>query len=563
MYSSSFIQMIRVAAIWFAVVTCALAAPPEEKAKPSAQDKSESAADKPKPKITIGKETTYITEPLRPDGYPDYVAALNQRASQGVTAENNAAVLLLKALGPGIVSEKSRKDTFRLLDIDDLPDDSQYIVGQKEAIKKWRAQQPDGAKLPSDEELEEQFDRAEQQPWSDDEFPAVDFWLSLNTAPLDVAIRGIGRPKYYYPYISGEENYPPAISILLPLVQESRQIAYLLSARAMHELKLGHIGAAWRDLMACHRLARHIAAGQCLVESLVGDAIDSIAIQGDIEVAHYGSLSASQAKRMQKELEHLPKLAPLVDKIDIGERCIYLDAVAHVARFGTFAKFQEFIGLIVALSGGKNEATKPDPTRLDFSFGKVDWDIPLTDGNAWYDRFAQCGRIDDPRARDKALKKLDNDIKARADEAKGSHSYTFMILWFAGLLPKESTGQFMAKVFSSLLLPATAAAFRAEDRLQMMSLMDQTAFALAAYRADRGNYPEKLDGLVPEYVSVVPDDTFVATPTPIRYRREGDAYLLWSVFNNGIDDDGRGQSDDPPGDDWVLRPLPVKSHKAK
>jgi len=32
--------------------------------------------------VTISKETTYITEPLRADGYPDYVAALNQRFSR-------------------------------------------------------------------------------------------------------------------------------------------------------------------------------------------------------------------------------------------------------------------------------------------------------------------------------------------------------------------------------------------------------------------------------------------------------------------------------------------------
>ena len=67
-----------------------------------------SAADKPnektKPKpsvlVTISKETTYITEPLRPDGYPDYLAALNGELSKGVTPENNSAVLFWKALGP-------------------------------------------------------------------------------------------------------------------------------------------------------------------------------------------------------------------------------------------------------------------------------------------------------------------------------------------------------------------------------------------------------------------------------------------------------------------------------
>src|SRR5712691_6035186 len=50
--------------------------------------------------FTVSKETTYITEPLDKHGYPDYVTALNQRLSQGVTPENNANVLIWQALGP-------------------------------------------------------------------------------------------------------------------------------------------------------------------------------------------------------------------------------------------------------------------------------------------------------------------------------------------------------------------------------------------------------------------------------------------------------------------------------
>jgi hypothetical protein len=63
----------------------------------------------PRVKVTISKETTYITEPLRPDGYPDYLAALDQRRSEGVTPENNAAVPLMRALGPGIISKNIRR----------------------------------------------------------------------------------------------------------------------------------------------------------------------------------------------------------------------------------------------------------------------------------------------------------------------------------------------------------------------------------------------------------------------------------------------------------------------
>jgi hypothetical protein len=34
-------------------------------------------AAKPKPQFTISKETTYVTEPLTPDGDPDFAAAIS------------------------------------------------------------------------------------------------------------------------------------------------------------------------------------------------------------------------------------------------------------------------------------------------------------------------------------------------------------------------------------------------------------------------------------------------------------------------------------------------------
>jgi hypothetical protein len=45
-----------------------------------AADPNKESAKQP-PRITLSKETTFITEPLGPDGYPDYVAALNQICS--------------------------------------------------------------------------------------------------------------------------------------------------------------------------------------------------------------------------------------------------------------------------------------------------------------------------------------------------------------------------------------------------------------------------------------------------------------------------------------------------
>ena len=52
------------------------------------------------PKITISKETTWVTGPLKANGAIDYHAVVNRRYRQGVTVENNAVVLLYRAMGP-------------------------------------------------------------------------------------------------------------------------------------------------------------------------------------------------------------------------------------------------------------------------------------------------------------------------------------------------------------------------------------------------------------------------------------------------------------------------------
>jgi hypothetical protein len=68
----------------------AISAEPEPKEKPP---------NKVRPKLTISKETTYVLGPADQDGCIDYVTALNEYLGKGVTAENNANVLIWKATG--------------------------------------------------------------------------------------------------------------------------------------------------------------------------------------------------------------------------------------------------------------------------------------------------------------------------------------------------------------------------------------------------------------------------------------------------------------------------------
>src|SRR5688572_15181307 len=75
------------------------------------------AQEKPRIKVTIAKATTVITEPLRSDGYPDYLRYLDEKLSKGVTPLNNAAVPLWQAMGPKEISEDQRAELFKKLGI--------------------------------------------------------------------------------------------------------------------------------------------------------------------------------------------------------------------------------------------------------------------------------------------------------------------------------------------------------------------------------------------------------------------------------------------------------------
>lgn len=75
------------------------------------------------------------------------------------------------------------------------------------------------------------------------------------------------------------------------------------------------------------------------------------------------------------------------------------------------------------------------------------------------------------------------------------------------------------------------------------------ACALERYQLANGDYPGALDALVPDFMDSVPSD--VIDGEPLRYRREGDGFVLYSIGSNEIDDGGVvGLKETHRGRDW-------------
>ena len=134
----------------------------------------------------------------------DYLAALNERYSQGVTPENNAAVLLLQAVGP----EKHQRAIPRAV----LQDARSYAVAGEGAVlravhgrisnRKTAASEPpmDGLRVGRlGESPRENRDRITERPWSKEDSPIAAAWLEENQKQIDLVVAATNRPRYYFP----------------------------------------------------------------------------------------------------------------------------------------------------------------------------------------------------------------------------------------------------------------------------------------------------------------------------------------------------------------------------
>jgi hypothetical protein len=494
--------------------------------------------------FTVGTETTYVTEPLDKHGYVDYVTALNQRLSNGITPENNANVLIWQALGPHPEGGTMPPEYFRWLGIESPPEQGEYFVSWRNYLK----EHPKNADAIERDPNRELGITVPNRPWTAKDDPELADWLKQNEKPLALLLEATRRPEYYNPLVPKRtEDWSPGLyAAFLPTVQRCREVAAALVCRAMLRLAEGNVDEAWQDLLACHRLGRLVARGAGLLELLVGIAIDMIANKADIAFLDYANLLSKQVLACLEDLRQLSPMPPVADKMDVGERFMVLDIIMLTARHGT--PFLESM----------QEANSTPPKDSGFTsrlFSRsVNWDPAFRHANRCIDRCVAALRITDRRACMQELAAVAEDEKALKHQAENAGLIENSLMGSAG------RGETIGNVLVASLLPAYNKLQPAAERCEQSQRNLHVAFALAAYQHDHGRYPATLDELAPQYLDNIPDDLF--SGEPLIYRLEDKGYLLYSVGVNGVDEDGRSYDDEPRGDDISVRmPVPEPRNK--
>src|SRR5262249_5839513 len=331
-------------------------------------------------------------------------------------------------------------------------------------------------------------------------------------------------------------------------VQECRELAIALTTRAMLRVGEGRLDDAWQDLLACHRLGRLVGRGGTVIEAPVGVALDTGARAAVGAFLDAGKLTAKQLRNCLRDLERLSPLPEIADKVDLGERFTLLECLTRIERRSFEA--------LDTLPGAEDEERDPQAER--FLLDNIDWDAVLRNLNRWADRVAAALRVKDRHERKKTLARLGRELeeldKTIATEVRAARKEP-RAKKSAKAFGKSIGDTFICLTFSSLLHLQ-----KSVERTEQRHANLRVAFALAAYRSEHGRYPAKLNELAPKYLAKVPGDLF--SGKALVYRPSEKGYLLYSVGVNGKDDEGRGDDDDPPGDDLAVRmPLPKPSRR--
>lgn len=498
----------------------------------------------PSPPVLVSKETTYITEPLGRDGLPDYGAVMMEGMRAGVTPENNAAVLVWRALWPqgggqhfqnaellcreiglrpmpqpgsGIQPPESQQFVEALEDwlresgrLDHLAHDAtgHYRAPPASARSSW-------AMSPTLEGIAANLaSMTYMRPWSTDDLPPMAAWVRRHESQLDLLVEAASRSHYYSPptNLLGDED-PMLFAASLTDVHNLRGAVRHLNSRAMHCLGEGDPEGAWRDLRASLGLGRHASSSPFLVSELVSIACVQMTLERTRDVlSRTESLSPDLAREIHAFLASYDPGWDIVKTIDQSERLACLDVVIGLSQRS------EAAAQMMDLEDGFNP----------LNVVSVDWNVVLARMNDWYDRLAAAGRKPTMAARQAAVAKLQNDLAgiSRPQPADVAGAVVGM----------GRRSKLVADVVAALTLPAISGVFQAEDRARADLELMRVASAIAVRRAESGAYPAKLGEVGPPLLSKTPIDTL--TGKPFAYRRTGDGFLLYSLGPNGTDDGG-------------------------
>ncbi|WP_145429948.1 hypothetical protein [Lacipirellula limnantheis] len=433
------------------------------------------------------------------------------RQSAGVTHENNGAVNFWQAMGPVGVNDEDFKLICDALDVDPQSCLSRYDGPRTDAFKQrltdWLKTKDTSLSSASAAILSQQIVVAisEGRLSASNVTPAV-AWLKANEERLDSLVECSMRPRFYSPTPTFLKDRSSEVSrAQLQDAEQLRSAAAALAMRANWRLSSNDPAGAWRDTLAVWRLGSHASRGWTIVNSLVGIAIRNHAGLATLAIIQSPNVPVSVLKQIQGDLSTIDQSVDLTEAISFGERCLALDM--------TLRLFWE-------RPGGLNVEDADALNKIaSLTFDEA---IALGAINQWCDRLAAAANEINCQPRLSIRKKLIDELSRLATITMN-------------IPDLQQRSQAVGNALAYYSIGLLNAAFKAHGRDEVRFRILRVAVELAIHRSQAAEYPMTLDELA------INDSTLLDDPYSdgrLVYHRNKEGYILYSLFENGVDDGG-------------------------
>ncbi len=423
-------------------------------------------------------------------------------------------------MGPGVFNnDDEARQAYEQLEMEPLPsaEEGLYVISLRDFVEARSTDAPpdrDHTWFISGDQL----DYCMRVPWSAEEAPEIAEWIASNDGPLERAHAASRLPHYRAAIVDTRDGL--LSGMLRPNVARTREMSRLLMVRAMQRLDAGDSAGAWDDIHAMHRLARLHSQGYSSIDSLMAIAFFSYASNATSSLLSSTDLTPELLEAIHDDWDRVPDWRNVADVFDTTERYALLDFIQQTAR----SPSQSF-GLFFDRTELRYWYAYPATERV--TNAAIDWDRAVRVANQLMEEAVIALNETDLERRSALVAEYDQHLDSIEESA----------VRLRGLWPSANLG---VALFASSMRGIHESILRRDAR---MALID-TSLAIEQFRFDHGRIPGSLSELVPEYLATVPLDPCSSEETLHYVVHPNDAYVLYSVSHNGVDDGGTSVRDD-------------------
>lgn len=301
----------------------------------------------------------------------------------------------------------------------------------------------------------------------------------------------------------------------IPALLGFRAAMRTLRVRANAHLRAGRTDLALADLETSLRLVDHLKAEPHLISALLRVAALNISLQVAWEGLEDRRWSAPQLASLQADLARID-LLPSLKLAWQAEREMSITALTALAENRSTPSFE--------IEGRSARA----------------WAGPLGRGWVYRNLLAYC-------------RFMTTLVEAQDPQAHRVYPNRLLdpVVWLKERRFRKDL------IMAQIALPALTDQVIRFSRTQALIDQGVVVCALERHRLEKGQYPERLEALVPAYLQALPHD--LVTGEPLHYLRKGEGFTLYQVGWNGQDNDGtvawtgegKDRKVDPDRGDWV------------